>query len=132
MNNNSKYQRERQRRFFISHPTKFDWFIPYVEERINELGYGTFVDHKHLKVGDIQQRLTEELQASSDFLVFLNPDSLKSPWIAYELSVAVAWRKNLVPVIDELTQQEIVEHFPFLNSNLRMLTLSELAGFLKP
>jgi hypothetical protein len=76
-----------------------DWVRAFATT-LRDSGVATFFDKSDIEPGeDWQEKIEQALRESNTLVVVLSPDSLKSPWGFFELGVAVADKKRIIPVI---------------------------------
>lgn len=74
---------------FISYSHEDASFVNQLAEDLVASGVGVWLDRWEIKVGDsISDRIQSGLQESDYLLVVLSPNSVNSPWVCEELSVA--------------------------------------------
>ena len=80
---------------------------PWVEQFaavLEQEGVDVWFDYHDISLGeDIRDKIQEALRKSSVLVVFLSNNSIRSPYIFFELGAAVADNKKIIPiVIDEI------------------------------
>ena len=84
-----KSSSKRSSRVFFSYSTKDKKFAQKITERIKDRYAYVGYDGWELKVGDSILDIIKKRTASSDYIIILlSPNSVKSKWIKYELSMA--------------------------------------------
>lgn len=117
MTKKSKYD------IFISHPYNLDkvWVKEFALA-LKEAGITNFFDTMDIKPGERwQDKIEEALRDSRIFVLILSGPGDVSPWVSFELGVALADRKKIIPVvfeeIDWKSIDPILAKFQFLKAS---------------
>lgn len=71
-----------------------------LSRELERLGVEMFIDEKNIKWGDpVPNTISDALRACSAVLVIVSPDSLKSSWVPYEIGIAKALGKTILPLL---------------------------------
>lgn len=75
-----------------------------VHDNLRERGFDVFMDVENLKSGQFNRALLLEIESASDVVVILTPNSLdrcvdEGDWLRWEISHAIASRKNVIPLV---------------------------------
>lgn len=87
---------------FISHSSADKKFVRTLKSDLNENGIDTFVDEDSLEYGDsLKERLEQEINESSHFIIILTINAIKSNWVKDELKEALALfdKKTIAKII---------------------------------
>lgn len=87
-------------RVFISHATADKWIARMICKEIGAIpGVATFRDDRDIPGGnEISETIKAELEQSDEVLLLLTPTSETRPWVIYEIGLADAFGKRIVPV----------------------------------
>jgi|APFre7841882630_1041343.scaffolds.fasta_scaffold121537_2 hypothetical protein len=88
---------------FISSSSKMDrvWVKEFASA-LKEAGITNFFEIGDMKPGERwQEQMQEALRDSRTFVLILSGPGDVSPWISFELGVALADRKKIIPVVSE-------------------------------
>ncbi|HYH87238.1 MAG TPA: toll/interleukin-1 receptor domain-containing protein [Pyrinomonadaceae bacterium] len=99
--------------------TKFDVFLSYssknakeanlIREAIQAAGGMVFFDKSSLRGGDtFAERIREAISICRELWLLASPDSLKSEWVKREYTASWGFRKNIVPILLELTDKDLI------------------------
>lgn len=94
---------------------KYDIFISYrrdggaetakhIRDRLTEKGYRVFYDIESLRSGPFNTALYQNIEAATDVLLVLPPDSLdrcssETDWVRLEIEHALKHNKNIIPIM---------------------------------
>ena len=93
---------------------KYDIFISYRREafeqanlfatRLKAAGYRVFFDIEAMNAGMFNEQLIDVISKCKDFILILSPGALdrcnnENDWVRREVECAIAWKKNIVPVM---------------------------------
>ena len=84
------------------------WVSAFVDS-LKKQGVSVWFDVQEISIGARFQELIEKaLRESNVMVVILSVNSVKSPWIFFELGAAVADNKRIIPVvIDDIAHEKI-------------------------
>ncbi len=95
-------------RIFISHGWADLWVAQQIERRARELGADTFIDAYDIDKGSqIEDAVFAALPKCDEFVVLFTPWSVERNWLWSELGAARALGKHIVPVLYNLTLDDI-------------------------
>ena len=108
------------RQVFISHSHEDAEFAQLVDATLLSCGVKTFVAERDIRVGDsIPERIYEGIGAATDLIYVISLDSVRSPWVQEELSIAKMRQKEssgfrIFPLlIDDLTLPTGIVHIKY-------------------
>lgn len=118
---------------FLSHasPDKAHLVGP-VNERLQEAGVEVWFDARSMKPGDrLLREIEQALEACPTFVAFITPAFLDSRWARAELDAVRAreladGRQRLVPVLHELTVDEMSAAFPLLADRVALTSTGDV------
>lgn len=88
---------------FISHSSKERWIAGQISKEIEALGAKTWLDIKDLRGGDeIRRSIKRGIRASQEAVVLLSSNSITSQWVLYEVGIAGAFGRRIIPVLNNL------------------------------
>jgi hypothetical protein len=91
---------------FISYRrTNLPWAL-VIFQNLTQHGYDVFFDYNGIASGDFESVILENIKARAHFLVVLTPSSLErctatSDWLRREIETALAFKRNIVPLMLE-------------------------------
>ncbi len=98
-------------KIFLSHTSKDKPIVRHVGQYLERKGYTVWLDEWEMTPGDsLVKKISEGVESSDKLVVFLSPESIKSPWVERELNggliMEVAEEKGLgskfvIPVLLE-------------------------------
>ncbi|MCB9454299.1 MAG: TIR domain-containing protein [Anaerolineaceae bacterium] len=102
---------------FISYSHEDRLIAEMLAQRINQIGYHTWIDFAGIKGGDEwRQSIDEALENSSAFLILLTPESNASRWVKYELQQALDRRLRIIPLMIRKCQMpDEIEHLHYVD-----------------
>jgi hypothetical protein len=93
---------------FISHSSIDTWLAERIEERIVACGATTFLDAKHIDIGDnFENVIRPALIRAKEVLFLLTPWALESEYVRLEMGAAWGRGKRLVFVLHGITAEEV-------------------------
>jgi CheY-like chemotaxis protein len=102
---------------FISYSHEDRIIAEMLAQKINQIGFHTWIDFAGIKGGDEwQQSIDDALEQSSAFLVLLTPESNASRWVKYELQRAISRKLRIIPLmIRSCALPDEIEHLHYVN-----------------
>ena len=89
-------------RLFISYATEDHSFVAPIYERLQEAGFGVFIDRHDLPLGtDFERSLESAISETDTLLVMATRRSLASSWVNTEVGMARMQAKRIVPILFE-------------------------------
>ena len=129
-------------RFFISHSSEDKWVARKISQDIEKLGAETFLDEKDIDFAEpIAEKVKDNLESCTHFLVLLSPTALASGWVSYEIGAAEAKGKPIIPVFLNIESGDIPDYIDVKGIKLNEINtyynrieqeLRENARFLPP
>lgn len=88
---------------FISYSRKDFKVVSKIAQKVSDAGYSVWMDVDGIESGDeFKEKIVAAIEDSEIFLFFSSSDSNVSPWTVKEVNVAVALKKNIIPIkLDE-------------------------------
>ena len=112
---------------FISHSSKDRWIARQMARLIEERDIRTFFDEKDFQGGDrIPETIKKNIKECEELLVLLSSASVQSDWVKYEIAVAWALDKKLVPIVDKLSPEQM----PVLPEQVKAVDLNDFDNYL--
>ena len=85
---------------FISYSSKDHKIAKRLEAELCRLGIDCFLDRKEISWGDdVVAKITAGIAACSSLIVIVSLDSVRSQWIPFEVGVATALGKRVLPFV---------------------------------
>jgi hypothetical protein len=96
-------------KIFLSYSYQDKAWVSEFVQVLNAKGVNAWFDMADIKLGEsIHDVIANALRESTVLVVILSEQSVKSPWIFFELGAAVADKKKIIPVlIDDTRFEEI-------------------------
>ena len=90
--------------YFISYSRSDRNFVSSLESLLQEKGIRYFRDEKDIEWGcDVNATISTAIENCTALIVIISPNSLNSPWVAYEVGYAKARQKKVLPLLTEPT-----------------------------
>ena len=70
----------------------------WLRDNLHQLGVDVFFDVESINAGRFANIIEREIQRRDYFVVLLTPETLESEWVRKEIQIALAARKNIVPI----------------------------------
>jgi tetratricopeptide (TPR) repeat protein len=70
----------------------------WLRDNLHQLGVDVFFDVESINAGRFANIIEREIQSRDYFVVLLTPETLESEWVRKEIQIALAARKNIVPI----------------------------------
>lgn len=87
-------------RLFISYAHKNRQFVERLTRRLKEKNFEVWWDSSDIEGGDIwAQEIENGITHSEHIIIVLSPDSVKSKWVAREISYAENQAKDIIPIL---------------------------------
>ena len=91
-----------------SHSSKDRWIARQISRLIEERDIKTFLDEKDIQGGDrITKTIIKKIKGCDEFLLLLSPHSSESDWVKYEIGVALAFSKRIVPIVYYVSPEQM-------------------------
>lgn len=102
---------------FISYSHEDRLIAEMLSQRINQIGFHTWIDFAGIKGGDEwRQSIDEALEHSSAFLILLTPEATVSRWVKYELRRALDHKLRIIPLmIRNCALPDEIEHLHYVD-----------------
>jgi hypothetical protein len=118
-------------KIFISHSSYDKWVARQIARQLEDNGYVTFLDEKHIQTGEpIEAAVHANLADSDEVLILISTASLKSHWVFIEIGAARALQKHIIPILFHIQPNEIPQPSPSFwratSTNLISIALSSL------
>lgn len=84
-------------------------------ERLNAQGYQVWFDKNDIPLGvDFQEQINSGIEKSHSFVFIISPHAVNSPYCAKEIELALAYRKQILPVlhVEEIGYETWQQRFP--------------------
>lgn len=96
-------------KIFLSYSFQDKAWVSEFVQVLNAKGVNAWFDMADIKLGEsIHDVIADALRESTVMILILSEQSVKSPWIFFELGAAVADNKKIIPVlIDDTRFEEI-------------------------
>src|SRR5688572_17894210 len=111
---------------FISYRrTNMPWALA-MYQNLTATGYDVFFDYNSIKSGDFEQIITQNIKGRAHFVVLLTPSALErcnepGDWLRREIEIAIAEKRNIVPLFFEGFSFSSPSVSKFLTGNLELL-----------
>lgn len=69
-----------------------------LKEEIQNLGFVVFLDKENIKEGNLKSKIVEAINECSALVVLDTPDAKKSSWVNFEIGLATALDKVIIPI----------------------------------
>lgn len=100
---------------FISHATADKFVAESIGRIVEAEGIQAFIDSHAIEGGDdIHQSVTRALEESTVVFVLITPRSLDSTWIWFEVGMAAAMKKRIVPLLHHVQAAELHRRASFM------------------
>jgi adenylate cyclase len=112
---------------FVSHNVRQKPWVREVVAQWRSLGLRVFFDEDSIEPGEpIDEGIERGLKNSRHVVLMISPQSVESPWVALEASLAIyadadAKKRRLIPVIIETTEPETIKY------SIRRLNIIDLS-----
>ena len=119
---------------FISHASEDLALATWVAGLLDEDLVQYFLDHRHLAAGDdFRETIRSRMQLSNEFLWLLTPDAMRSPWLAVELGMALAFKVRIVPMLHRISVEQFNAYARWqgLVTNLTMASIERFDAYRK-
>ena len=90
---------------FLSHSSRDTWLAVQLKKMIEiEIpGVEVWLDEFSLTGGEeINLALRTGMRRSSEVIVIVSNESLRSQWVAWEIGMAAAWKKRITPLLNNV------------------------------
>ncbi len=97
--------RRRKYAVFLSHSSRDTWLARQIKKTIEaEISkVEVWLDEMSLTAGEeFITALRNGISKSDEVVVIVSNESLKSQWVACEIGMAVAWRKRITPLLNNV------------------------------
>ena len=85
---------------FISHSQSDKQWVREFAELLEKSGIDVWLDDVEIAVGEpIADKLTEALRSSSSLVLVFGPQSTQTPWLFFELGMALSLGKRVIAVV---------------------------------
>jgi hypothetical protein len=96
------------RTIFISHSSKDIWIAKHIAADLQKKGGRTFLDETDMMSGeDIKKSLRENIQKCRKLVILVSSFSIKSWWVAWEIGLAEAFKKRIIPILDKVETNQV-------------------------
>jgi len=95
---------------FISHSSHDSWIAEQIGKRIEAVGATNRLDKHFLKGGDdIRETILRAIRESTEVIVLVSPESLKSHWVSFEIGAAKGKGKRfrVTPILHNLRAEDM-------------------------
>jgi len=97
---------------FISYSTTDTWIARKICEDLGRIGVEVFLDSKDIESGDdVEEAVRQHLVTSDELLLLVSSASLSSHWVMMEVGAARTLGKRLVPVLINVSPNELPQPF---------------------
>lgn len=89
---------------FVSHSSSDSWVANQIAKTIARAGGEPWLDDTDLEGGDeILERIRHGIDRCDEAIVLLSPESIKSPWVIFEIGGAYMQHKRVTPILYHVT-----------------------------
>jgi hypothetical protein len=91
---------------FVSHASADSWVANQIAEAIARAGAEPWLDETDLEGGDdILERIRHGIDRCDEAIVLLSTESIKSPWVIFEIGGAYMQHKRVTPILYHVTSE---------------------------
>lgn len=116
---------------FLSHSSRDQWLARVIAEKIQAVGVKVWLDEMSLTSGEnIVGAVMNGIEKTHEVLVLVSNESLRSQWVAAEIGMALAKRKRITPLLNNVDYDAMapLKGVKSYELNLFEKFLSELKG----
>lgn len=93
---------------FISHSSVDLWIAGQMAKEIRAAGAKPWLDELEMEGGDqIRDRILRGIDACSEAVVLITPQSIKSDWVSFEIGAVSIQRKRVTPVLQYVSHDQL-------------------------
>ena len=112
MPKSSKRQKRSRYLVFVSHSSDDAFVARIITEKIQAIGATCWLDEKDLDGGDvIADHIIRGIDACDEAIVLISSNSVRSPWVSFEIGGVRAQHKRVTPILNKVHQRH-KEHRP--------------------
>ncbi len=92
-------------RVFLSHSNRDTWLAGIIKEKIEAAASNVevWLDEMSLAGGqEVIAALAKGIRDANEIVVLVSNESLRSQWVAWEIGMATAWKKRLLPLLNNV------------------------------
>lgn len=91
---------------FVSHSSSDSWVANQIAKNLARTGAEPWLDETDLEGGDdILERIRLGIDKCDEAIVLLSPESIKSPWVIFEIGGAYMQHKRVTPILSNVTSE---------------------------
>jgi len=88
---------------FLSHSGRDTWLANTIAEKIRAAKIGVWIDQMSLAGGDtVIDAIIQGMKRADEAVVLVSNDSIRSQWVAVEIGIALALRKRIAPLLNNI------------------------------
>jgi len=88
---------------FLSHASSDAWLSKVIAQQMRKLSIEVWLDEMSLTGGDLVfKSIREALKKCNEALVIVSDTSIKSQWVAAEIGMAMALKKRITPLLNNV------------------------------
>jgi hypothetical protein len=93
---------------FISHSSQDAWIAKTIAEKVESVGAECWLDEKDLEGGGvIVGDIIRGIDACSEAIVLISPNSVKSQWVSFEIGGVRAQHKRVTPILNNVKPSDM-------------------------
>lgn len=90
-------------RIFLSHSSRDQWLAGIIAEKIESVGIKVWLDEMSLTGGEnVNEAIIRGVSATHETVVLVSNESLRSQWVATEIGMAMALKKRITPLLNNV------------------------------
>jgi TIR domain len=94
---------DRRYSVFLSHSSRDNWLAGIVARILRKAGVEVWIDEMSLSGGDtVIPTIMDGMNKSHEAIVLVSNESIKSQWVAAEIGMAMALKKRLTPLLNNV------------------------------
>jgi hypothetical protein len=88
---------------FLSHSSRDNWLAIVIAQKLRAVGIDVWIDEMSLSGGDeVMPVIISGMKKAAEAIVLVSTESVKSQWVSAEIGIAMALRKRLTPLLNNI------------------------------